>query len=149
MMVVERVLVLHRLFSLSANTQRDLLCHAENLSNSLFAGKKLRQKEKARRQEPGQSKITTVDGFRAFCLTESNGDHDRGRGPGGGTVRALLPDRGGGLAPGGYVHRACALHFAACAPHCGFAPRTFCRGPCPSPARAPHRPGTRKQPAPQ
>jgi hypothetical protein len=52
--MVERVLVLHRFFRLSANTQRDLLCHAENLSNSLFAQKITGGKRKARQQEPGR-----------------------------------------------------------------------------------------------
>jgi hypothetical protein len=45
-MMVERVLVLHCFFRLSANTQRDLLCHAENLSNSLFARKSQVEKER-------------------------------------------------------------------------------------------------------
>jgi hypothetical protein len=53
MMVVKRVLVLHGLFRLPANTQRDLLCHAENLSNRRSQKKVRRKKEKARRQEPG------------------------------------------------------------------------------------------------
>jgi hypothetical protein len=42
--MVERVLVLHGFFRLPANTQRDLLCHAENLSKPLFAGKSSQRK---------------------------------------------------------------------------------------------------------
>jgi hypothetical protein len=57
MMMVERVLVLHGFFSLPANTQWDLFCHAENLPKSPKARKRKGQAAEAWPDEAKTSKL--------------------------------------------------------------------------------------------
>jgi hypothetical protein len=56
MVVVQSVLVLHGFFSLPANAQWDLFCHAENLPKSQKAGKR---KGQAAETWPDEAKLAT------------------------------------------------------------------------------------------